>query len=127
MTFFPAVSVASSFLLFFTGLLPFMSMDFDVYSCPKYTVEMKNPRRETPIKLNACVKFIAKCCFSCFECVNFLLIKHMQARGIPVIQWVLNDPIDFKEAINNKVNGIMTDSPTALIKYLEDKDKYLQV
>jgi len=35
-----------------------------------------------------------------FDFISGPLFRHLQKRGIVVTWWVLNDPIDFKEALD---------------------------
>jgi glycerophosphoryl diester phosphodiesterase len=46
-----------------------------------------------------------------------------QSRGFKVVTWTPNDPARWQELINFGVNGIITDSPKALLSFLELSDK----
>lgn len=46
------------------------------------------------------------------------LIRHLQARNIRVIFWVLNHEEDFDIAFAAGADGVMTDKPSMLIEYL---------
>ena len=49
------------------------------------------------------------------------LFRHMKARGVPVILWVLNEEEEYQEALEmygDTVDGIMTDRPTRLIEFM---------
>ncbi len=49
------------------------------------------------------------------------LFRHLKARGVPVILWVLNEEEEYQEALEmygDTVDGIMTDSPTRLIEFM---------
>lgn len=50
------------------------------------------------------------------------LFRHLKARGVPVILWVLNEEEEYQEALEmygDTVDGIMTDSPTRLIEFMK--------
>lgn len=44
------------------------------------------------------------------------LVKHLQARGIQVVVWVVNDGENIAECGRRRYNGVMTDRPHALKK-----------
>jgi len=115
-------------LLYMFGLLPFFPVAFNFFSVGKRTVEMrqmsKNPPKE--IKSPRLIK-IAMAVMGFFDWISGPLFRHLQKRGIVVVWWVLNDPQDFKEALDKRVNGIMTDAPAVLRDYLDSRDKYLEV
>lgn len=76
--------------------------------------------------------------------LNFIsipLFEHLRKRGILVFYWVLNDPDDYRRAVQVHlflhlgclcwdfkagVTGIMTDSPTLLHEYLNKTRNYLK-
>ncbi|XP_019353878.2 lysophospholipase D GDPD3 isoform X2 [Alligator mississippiensis] len=47
------------------------------------------------------------------------LFKQLQDKGVKVIMWVLNEDKDFAEAFGYGVDGVMTDYPTRLRRYLD--------
>ncbi|XP_025049741.1 glycogen synthase kinase-3 alpha-like, partial [Alligator sinensis] len=47
------------------------------------------------------------------------LFKQLQDKGVKVIMWVLNEDQDFAEAFSYGVDGVMTDYPTRLRRYLD--------
>ena len=50
------------------------------------------------------------------------LFRHLKARGVPVILWVLNEEEEYQEALEmygDTVDGIMTDRPTRLIEFMK--------
>ena len=50
------------------------------------------------------------------------LFDHLKKRGIAVMFWVINDPSDFQRCIEyNGCVGIMTDIPSQLALFLEEK------
>jgi len=93
--------VLITFLLYLLGLLPFIPLSYDVFSCPLYTTDFENVRRNPKTKLPWFLKF-AFVLMKCFHCLAGPLFSHLQKRGIPVFVWVLNDHKDFKEALSVK-------------------------
>ncbi|XP_012866845.1 PREDICTED: glycerophosphodiester phosphodiesterase domain-containing protein 3 isoform X2 [Dipodomys ordii] len=49
------------------------------------------------------------------------LIRHLEARGVQVIFWCLNEESDFEAASGLGATGIITDFPTALRCYLDNQ------
>jgi len=103
-------------ITFFLGLLPFMNLHYDTFSCPKFTVESKQELLKTGLKTFG-DKF-AYFFLGSVDKVQKLIFLHLQRRGIACLPWVLNDPQDFAESIEHGANGIMTDSPMLLNEYL---------
>ncbi|CAG0879264.1 unnamed protein product [Darwinula stevensoni] len=48
------------------------------------------------------------------------LYRHLDRRGIPTYLWVLNREKDWKEAFDNGIEGVMTDRPASLMRFLEN-------
>ena len=49
------------------------------------------------------------------------LYRHLRARGVPVIVWVLNDEEEFQEALDlygEDIDGMMTDCPSKLSEFV---------
>jgi glycerophosphoryl diester phosphodiesterase len=53
-----------------------------------------------------------------FSTLTFETVKSMQNSGYPVIAWTLNSHKDWKKALDWKLNGIITDDPIGLKKYM---------
>jgi len=100
-----------------------MKLHHHSFSIPKYTVDLEKMKtKENKGKFDMMVMFI--------KVINFIsgpMIYHLKKRGILVTYWVLNHEEDFDGALKHNVNGIMTDVPTDLHKYLQKKNKYLYV
>ena len=112
------------FMLYIFGLLPFWPIYFDSFSVGKRTVEIARILQ----KPNLPRKWIFRIAIGVLRFFDFIskpLFRHLQKRGILVIWWVLNDPKDFKEALEKQVNGIMTDVPSVCKKYLDEESRYL--
>ena len=116
--FFPAKAAFMIFIYFFTGLLPFIPLKYDFYNIPFYfkTLENGNFMREwkrTKVFLQMLLKI---------KPIFKLLIKHLQARNIPITYFVVNKIDDFKLAIECNANALMTDRPQKLMDYLKLKE-----
>ncbi|XP_072871394.1 lysophospholipase D GDPD3 isoform X1 [Chlorocebus sabaeus] len=49
------------------------------------------------------------------------LIRHLEKRGVQVVFWCLNEESDFEAAFGVGATGVMTDYPTALRHYLDNR------
>lgn len=125
MTFCSAGGYLGVYLLYIFGLLPFVPLKFHFFSVAKYTVDFDRMGKDKTKPLPFIFKVFA-CILKCFDFLSKPLFRHLQNRGIIVTLWVLNDPFDYKQAIDREVNGIMTDLPEQLRDYLDAKNKYLQ-
>lgn len=102
-------------VIYYLGLLPFVSLPFDFYSVPIPTTDMMEWFRE-----KGWMRWIGHFVGRCFYAPG--MWRHMQRRGIVVIGWVVNSEHDFEEAYNWPINGIMTDDPLALKAFFERKE-----
>ncbi|XP_075174668.1 lysophospholipase D GDPD3 isoform X2 [Anomaloglossus baeobatrachus] len=82
-------------LLYYTGLLPFVDL-------PESVVETFMPSL-----INRLI-------------MRRSLFQHLQARGIQVYLWVLNQDSDFRRAFDCGVTGVMTDYPSKLHTFLQE-------
>ncbi|RDD46469.1 Glycerophosphodiester phosphodiesterase domain-containing protein 1 [Trichoplax sp. H2] len=112
-TFFSKRRVVITILLFYTGLLPFVPIKESYFEVimPSIVKKVLNP--ELPIKSCAYAKFID------YLLMRPSLINHLKRRGIQVYLWVLNDENDFRRAFGLGADGIVTDYPTKLQKFLQ--------
>lgn len=99
------------YLCYYCGILPFIKVDFDVFSIPVFTQSMREDmKKEQGSVVTALGAFFLNCPG---------LWTHLQRRGIPVIGWVLNTEADFQEACGWPLNGIMTDDPVKLRTFFD--------
>ncbi|KAF3814141.1 hypothetical protein GH733_018173 [Mirounga leonina] len=49
------------------------------------------------------------------------LIQHLEQRGVQVIFWCLNEESDFEAAYGLGATGVITDYPTILRRYLDNR------
>lgn len=119
--FFSPKGVLKVYLLYITGLLPFFRVTNGSYSVPKYSEAYEKWRSST----NATGTKIFFSVLKFMEITSQPLIEHLQARGVLVFHWVLNEEPDFEKSAAYKVNGIMTDKPVNLHEFLKKHDKQL--
>ncbi len=56
-----------------------------------------------------------------FNWLDWYIFPHLKRRGIEVVYWVLNTQKDFSRAIRAGVDGIITDCPQTLRRYLDER------
>lgn len=99
-------------LCFYAGVLPLVSLRYDVFSIPVFTKAMRaNAVEEFGRVLTS---------IGCFFFTSPILWKYLQTRGVVVVGWVVNDECDMAEAVAWPLNGIMSDDPVVLHRYLRD-------
>ncbi|XP_072044481.1 lysophospholipase D GDPD1-like [Amphiura filiformis] len=107
-------SVVKTVLLFYSGLLPFFPLKETFLEIPIGTVLSRN------------FEFTSFWVRSMIWLVDALLVspimfRHLQRRGIVVYLWVLNYEDEWERAIKVGANGIMTDYPTQLKNFMEER------
>ncbi|KAG5474457.1 hypothetical protein LSCM1_03241 [Leishmania martiniquensis] len=100
-----------TYLLFYTGLLPYFSVNYDVFSIPVFTSTMKADAAKSFGKVCANV--------GAFLFSSPLLWKYLQSRGVAVIGWNLNDEVDILQGIRWPLNGVMSDDPIKLRQLID--------
>ena len=119
--FFSPFAVIKTYGLYITGLLPFVPITSKIFSIPKYSTHYEK-WKSSKGGVSVSIYFAL---FRFMESISKPLIKHLQERGVLVFHWVLNEDADFEESLKFNINGIMTDKPTQLKKFLEDRGKKL--
>lgn len=104
--------VIKVYLLFYIGLLPFVPIEFDLFSIPGPTRAKQQLFGLRPVVARFLLGFLRAP----------TLWRHLQRRGVGVVVWVLNDADEFEEAAKWPVNGIMTDDAIALRRFYESKN-----
>ncbi|AYU80380.1 glycerophosphoryl diester phosphodiesterase, putative [Leishmania donovani] len=100
-----------TYLLFYTGLLPYFSVNYDVFSIPVFTSTMKNDAAREYGRVVAAV--------GAFLFSSPLLWRYLQSRGVAVIGWNLNDEVDILQGIQWPLNGLMSDDPIKLRQLID--------
>lgn len=104
-----ARNVAFLYLLYFTGLLPFVPIKASSFSIPfPRAIELPITRDRPHI-----VAFVD------WLFCRPKLFAHLKARGIPTFLWVVNKEVHMEEAFRMGVTGLMTDKPTLLREFLD--------
>ncbi|XP_036135916.1 lysophospholipase D GDPD3 isoform X2 [Molossus molossus] len=89
-------------LLYYLGLLPFIPIPERFFLCFLPTIINRLIMRKS-------------------------LIQHLEQRGVQVVFWCLNEESDFELAYSLGATGVMTDYPTALRRYLDNRRAAAQV
>lgn len=113
--YFSLFGVVKLLLLMLTGLLPFVPLK-------ETHLEIMMPNNLLKYKRNS----LPRAAIAPFMLVKMFfvrksLVRHLQKRGIFVIYWTLNTDEEFDAALEVGANGIITDYPSRLIKYIERK------
>jgi len=111
-----------TYALFVTGLLPFVPIREDSIQMPLINNDYYNWKLATE------AGWTVKTTFLILKFINFVsppLFWHLNKRGIITMYWVLNSEQDFTSCAKTGVNGIMTDTPTLLRKYLDARGLYI--
>lgn len=104
--------VIRTYLLFYSGLLPFFNIEYDVLSIPIVTKSMSSAiEKEFGKPLALAASFLLNSPF---------MWRYLQRRGVAVLGWVVNDEADFAQAAQWPLNGVMSDNPIALYKFLTE-------
>ncbi|KAM6156042.1 lysophospholipase D GDPD3 [Rhynchocyon petersi] len=103
-------------LLYYVGLLPFISVPEHFLFCFLPTIINRKYFPFPCSWLNQLAAVVTK-----WLIMRKSLIQHLEARGIQVVFWCLNEESDFEVAFNLGATGAMTDYPTALRRYLDNR------
>eukprot|EP00918_Siedleckia_nematoides_P036108 GHVU01078506.1.p1 GENE.GHVU01078506.1~~GHVU01078506.1.p1 ORF type:complete len:256 (+),score=32.87 GHVU01078506.1:806-1573(+) len=113
-------------LAYYVGLLPFMPFSEDAVALPQCGRFFSGAREEfsddvqrfvgrplARLLSGAAVVIVG----GAFKSRTF--IQHLRDRGIATYAWVLNEPEEFERADKLGVDGIMTDFPSTLRRYID--------
>lgn len=115
-TFFNRKECMLYFVGFFLGVLPFIPFHNDVIEIPFNFSDMQGDDLD-----NSMLTKVGFTVFNFFIPLLKFFNRHMNRRGIPVIYWTLNTEKDWETAITTAANGIITDFPDQLRRYLDGK------
>lgn len=104
-----------TYLLFYTGLLPYSDVNFDVFSIPVFTSTM---RSQAAVAFGSFYASVGAFLFT-----SPLLWCYLKSRGIAVIAWNFNDEADIVEALQYPLNGLMSDDPIKLHRLIDANKK----
>nr|XP_004670304.1 lysophospholipase D GDPD3 isoform X2 [Jaculus jaculus] len=102
-------------LLYYLGLLPFVSIPERFFLCFLPTIINRTYFPFSCAWLNRLSAVVSK-----WAIMRKSLIQHLEERGVQVVFWSLNEESDFDVAFNLGATGVMTDYPTALRRYLDN-------
>jgi len=115
--FFGTRGVIKTVLLYWLGILPFVTLKESYFQTPySWTYALRNHKSLSTTTWREWVKY---------QVLTFLFMQrsmfaHLSSRGIPVWMWIVNDKSGFDRAFKElKVDGVMTDYPARLRKYLK--------
>jgi len=120
---FSSLQFLKLYLLFYTGLLPFVHIKESHLEIPMPSVFLNEKYRSKLGNVG-----LAKFSPWVLMVVDWLLMSpmlflHLQKRGVTTYLWVLNTDQQFQRAFNLGVQGVMTDYPSQLRQFLDKKRK----
>jgi len=102
---------------YFVGFLPFIRLKASYFEVPLLTRQLEEHITLSLGRLTWKRRLLLA--FARFLTTRKLLFAHLKQRGIRVLFWVLNTEREFDEAFALGADGIITDFPTRLSKYLQ--------
>jgi len=111
-------------LLFYTGLLPFVSLKQTHLEIPMMSIFLQEKFRRSGgkgTKLATIPPYVIK--LVDFLMMSPVLFSHLSARGIHTYLWTLNEEQEFDRAMQLGATGIMTDYPDKLRRWLDSRNK----
>jgi len=111
------------YLLFYTGLLPFVPLKETHLELPMpsifYDEKYRTPEGNVKLaKMPPLILYLADTLL-----MSPLLFRHLAARGIHTYVWVLNKESEYERAFSLGATGVMTDSPSKLAAFLDKRDQ----
>ncbi|XP_011377036.1 lysophospholipase D GDPD3 [Pteropus vampyrus] len=103
-------------LLYYVGLLPFIPIPEKFFMCFLPTIINRTYFPFSYSGLNQLCAVVSK-----WLIMRKSLIQHLEQRGVQVIFWCLNEESDFEVAYSLGATGVITDYPTALRHYLDNR------
>ncbi|KAM8780012.1 lysophospholipase D GDPD3 isoform 1-T1 [Rhynchonycteris naso] len=104
------------FLLYYLGLLPFVPIPERFFLCFLPTIINRTYFPFSCPRLNRLAAVVSK-----WLIMRKSLVQHLEQRGVQVVFWCLNEESDFEVAYGLGATGVMTDYPTALRRYLDNR------
>lgn len=128
--FFSGGQVMLIYALYYTGLLFLYPLPGDVFLPPLITHHQMITIAKRLQNLGGCKAFFAKMAIVIVRALirnSKSLYRHLRARGVIVIVWVINEYNEFEEALEYcpELDGVMTDNPSKLREFaLNNNRKY---
>ena len=111
---------------YYTGILPFISIDDDVFGITVEEISLHKIREEKALK--GAPDWFKKVLAFLFQgkppyaMIAPKLFRHLRKRGIPVWFLGVNDETDLNTAINSGATGVLTDRINWLSKIVKEKN-----
>lgn len=111
--------VIRAVILYWLGLLPFVTFQESYFQPPhSWCYVLRNHKSLKTTSWKEWFKYRVLT----FLFMQASLFAHLSARGIPVWMWTINDEDGFDDAFKRYcVDGVMTDYPSKLRKYIDTK------
>lgn len=111
------------YILFYTGLLPFVPLKETHLEIPMPSIFYDNNYRipEANVGLGKLPKW--SLCLADYIMMSPTLFSHLNRRGIHTYLWVLNSEEEYARAFSLGATGVMTDYPSRLQNFLAKKAK----
>ncbi|XP_019616392.1 PREDICTED: glycerophosphodiester phosphodiesterase domain-containing protein 1-like isoform X2 [Branchiostoma belcheri] len=115
--FFSAKRVVQLVLLFYSGLLPFIPLKESCLEVIMPSILWGERWADTvPTKYKVLARIVD------FLLMSKVMIRHLDRRGIHTYLWVINNDTDFERAFSLGAKGVMTDYPTQLRHFLDQRE-----
>lgn len=118
---FSAPRILLLLFLFYTGLLPFLPLRETHLEIPMLSIflSQKYLLKESTVSFGKLPRWLLMACD--YLLMSPVLFKHLQRRGISTYLWVLNSQEEFARALDFGATGIMTDYPSKLKAFLQQR------
>lgn len=118
-TFTPVATIAKIFIFFVIGYLPFYNIPYDTFQFPYVNADyVHDVMTGDGSNLKKKIKISALRIYNTF---NKFIFYHLRQRRIFVFFYNINDEAGFDEVCEKGIDGIITDTPRALIEYVSKK------
>ena len=111
------------YLLYYLGLLFLYPLPADAFMVPLFTTEKLRFFRKQLVKRgrDSLLGRMLVVLLGVLIRNSKNLYRHLRARGVIVVVWVLNEVSEFEEALDYapEIDGMMTDYPTRLVEFVE--------
>ena len=116
-TFFSGQSNFLAYILFFTGLLPFIDLKYDFFESTIYMKSMLNSEMYDDKLAYYYVRVL-----DLIRPMIKLFNWHLKRRDIPILYFCVNEEQDMDLIHDLGVNGVFTDVPTKMQRYTQKKN-----
>lgn len=114
--------VAKLYLLFYSGLLPFVPLKETHLEIPMPSIFYNDSYRSPAGNVGLARLPMAVLRLADWILMSPRLFQHLSSRGVHTYVWVLNTEEEYERAFSLGVTGVMTDYPGKLQQFLQKKD-----